>query len=358
MDITDEILKFITQAGDSAGERAVFEDLALELCRRQANRVKVYGDFCRKVGVDLEKVRNVFEIPALPQAVLKYPTARDAKTEGEYVCFFETSGTSAGKRGIRPVARIDIYEKVCVTGLLRMLDREFPELFFCNGRKNSRVKEDVLLPFFFLKENTQEAPRSSLSWMFEFWRRTLGTESSAFLLEGGRVVEDAILKQVMREPQQPVIVAGTALGLLYWAEQRGRKFLLPPNSVVIETGGFKGRRREMPKSELYRLLSEFFSLSQDRIVNEYGMTEIFSQTYARGANGLHKSPPWLLVRIIDPFTGRVCVPGQPGVLELLDLANVDHVPVLQTEDLAVERSGGFELVGRASAELRGCSLEV
>jgi hypothetical protein len=360
MDISSEVLSFVTKGSHRVCNDAERDDLVERLFRRQANKIPPYANFCRLVGFDFDGVKSVNDVPAFPQAAFKSSMWLGSEPRGEYAWFFQTSGTSTGRRGVRPVARMDVYEEVSVAGLVDMLRREFAEL--TQGLQQRCLSGthhiELRLPFFFVKEDIQQAPNSSLSWMFEFWRRRLGTASSRFILQRGRIIEEALIEQIWRHPEQPVVIAGTALGLLSWAEQRGREFLLPNRSIVIETGGFKGRRRAMPKGELYKIFSQFFGLPQDRIVNEYGMTEIFSQSYARGVGGLHVSPPWLYVRMVDPFTGRLCVNGQTGVIEVVDLANVDCVPAVQTEDLGVIRKGGFELVGRASAELRGCSLEV
>jgi hypothetical protein len=135
---------------------------------------------------------------------------------------------------------------------------------------------------------------------------------------------------------------------------------------VIETGGYKGRSRELAKGELHRLISERLGVPAPHIVCEYGMSELSSQAYditassARPASPVTRHfhfPPWARAQVISPETGREVADGETGLLRVFDLANVFSVMALQTEDLAVRRGTGFELLGRARlAEPRGCSL--
>ena len=132
----------------------------------------------------------------------------------------------------------------------------------------------------------------------------------------------------------------------------------------METGGYKGRSRMVSKEELHGMISKHLGISQ--IICEYGMSELSSQAYdsAAGVTGPAGSavrqfhmPPWARVRIISPETGTEVQPGETGLVQIFDLANVRSVAAIQTEDLAVRGTGGFALVGRAErSEARGCSL--
>ena len=131
----------------------------------------------------------------------------------------------------------------------------------------------------------------------------------------------------------------------------------------METGGYKGRSRELPKAALHADLSRRLGLPLSGIICEYGMSELSSQAYDLAADAqnpldrLFRFPPWCRFQIIDPETGRPCPERSPGLLRILDLANVASVIAVQTEDLAIQRGDGFELIGRAAkAEARGCSL--
>ena len=132
---------------------------------------------------------------------------------------------------------------------------------------------------------------------------------------------------------------------------------LPPESWLLETGGFKGRSREVSKAYLYWQLAWLFSVRDRNIYNEYGMSELSSQAYARGTTGLHQTPPWARVLVVDPATNREVAVEQRGLVRWIDLANVDSVFALQTLDVAERTTKGFRLIGRLPrTEPRGCSL--
>jgi hypothetical protein len=132
---------------------------------------------------------------------------------------------------------------------------------------------------------------------------------------------------------------------------------LPPGSRLLETGGFKGRSREISKTQLYAGLGRMFSMPDDAIWNEYGMSELSSQAYARGTSGFNLTPPWARVSIWDPATDREVAVGRRGLVRWIDLANVDSVLAVQTLDVAERTAHGFRLVGRLPrTEPRGCSL--
>ena len=130
----------------------------------------------------------------------------------------------------------------------------------------------------------------------------------------------------------------------------------------METGGYKGRSRELPKQELHELISSRLGIPASTIICEYGMSELSSQAYDQTADSATRPrefqfPPWARVRIVSPETGTEVGVGETGLVQVFDLANAFSVMALQTEDLAISRQEGFELLGRASAaEPRGCSL--
>ena len=153
---------------------------------------------------------------------------------------------------------------------------------------------------------------------------------------------------------------GTSFALASTAEYfaaLNKSWSLPPDSVVFDTGGYKGRRQELAAAELLRLLSCVFGFPASHVYNEYGMTELSSQGYARLNEGLHRFPPWLKVIIRDPATGKICQPGKKGLVQLYDLANVGSVMAIGTLDLGLQDEEGIRLLGRvAVSDLRGCSL--
>jgi hypothetical protein len=182
----------------------------------------------------------------------------------------------------------------------------------------------------------------------------------------------------------PLLLLGTAFNFVHLLDElasRKLRFALPPGSRVMETGGYKGRSRSLPKSELHALITERLGVPPSHIVCEYGMSELSSQAYdcvagaqrhvssvgrpvssagernPQPANRCFRFPPWARVQIVSPETGREVAAGQTGLIRVFDLANVWSAMAIQTEDLGVRRGDGFELLGRAvHAEPRGCSL--
>jgi hypothetical protein len=210
--------------------------------------------------------------------------------------------------------------------------------------------------------------------MFETLRREFGSVTSVFCgtveADGAWSLDLASIESVLRAAtshRRPLFVLGTAFNYVHLLEQfSGVTFELPPGSRALETGGYKGRSRTLPKAELHALISARFSIPPQSIVCEYGMSELSSQAYDAPGDLPHASrlaprafrfPPWARVQIISPETGREIAEGETGLIRVFDLANVWSVLAVQTEDLGIRRGGGFELLGRVvAAEPRGCSL--
>jgi hypothetical protein len=174
---------------------------------------------------------------------------------------------------------------------------------------------------------------------------------------------DAILG-VAKAVTANTIVCGTAFSFVHLCDcldEHGLRLDFPQGSRVFETGGYKGRSRTVSKSELHSMISQRLGISESHIVTEYGMSEISSQAYDRIVGGreqrIFRFPHWARANVMSIETGEPARDGETGLLRILDLANVGSVCAIQTEDLAVCRGRGFELIGRATdAEARGCSL--
>jgi hypothetical protein len=156
-----------------------------------------------------------------------------------------------------------------------------------------------------------------------------------------------------------LLILGTAFSfvhLLDYLRENDMRFQLHERSRVMETGGYKGRSRMMPKEQLHALICDRLGVKQSQIGCEYGMRELSSQGYD-ASSGYFQFPWWTRVQIISPETGHSVSEGKTGLVRVFDLANVFSVMAIQTEDLAISRGERFELVGRAHlAEARGCSL--
>jgi hypothetical protein len=148
----------------------------------------------------------------------------------------------------------------------------------------------------------------------------------------------------------------TAIALLRMMESQPPT-VLPPGSWVFETGGYKGLTETLEPPEFRHRVAAFFQIPPDRILNEYSMTELSSQFYRWPGEPYHRGPFWTRIRVIDPETGTPAAKGQPGYLEIIDLANVDSVMAIRTQDLAIAHGdSAFVLLGRDPGALpRGCS---
>ncbi len=208
--------------------------------------------------------------------------------------------------------------------------------------------------------------------MFSTLRRELGfarfsftgetVPDGAWELGGERTVD---LLREAESKNEPVLLLGTAFSYVHLLDFMGEQRLnLPAGSRLLETGGYKGRSRVLPKAELHRLVIERLHIPASEVICEYGMSELSSQAYdgmagicTESHNRVLQFPPWAKVQIVSPETGQEVAEGQTGLIRMFDLANVYSVMAIETEDLAVHRGDGFELIGRAAqAEPRGCSL--
>jgi len=185
-----------------------------------------------------------------------------------------------------------------------------------------------------------------------------------------RGLENAAERSARRE--QPLLVLATSFALVGLLDSlEGRTCPLPPDTVVMQTGGFKGKSREIEPTELRRAIASCFCLSESQIVSEYGMTELTSQLYEatvpgsalsrerNGVPGVYAEPSWLRVVPVDPTTLEPVANGEVGIARIIDLGNVDSAIAIQTQDRVRRVEGGIVLLGRApGATPRGCSLAV
>jgi hypothetical protein len=213
--------------------------------------------------------------------------------------------------------------------------------------------------------------------MFETLRRELGSRDVRFTgtidATGAWTLDTAATLEALRNSmaaEHPVALLGTAFSFVHLLDHLAARavcFTLPTGSRVMETGGYKGRSRDLPRSELQALITRYLGVPPSHIVCEYGMSELSSQAYdwkvrnaesgARNEARVFRFPPWARARVVSPETGGEVAEAETGLIQVCDLANVRSVMVIQTEDLAVRRGDGFELIGRAAqAEPRGCSL--
>lgn len=333
---------------------AEFNGMALMLFTLQFEHNVAYRKLCEAKKISPDLIHHWTQIPTVPTSAFK---------ELEISCLpanqrthaFHSSGTTAQQ----------------------------PSRHF-HGAESLAVYKASLLPWFrfhvqpnknlaLLTPSPSAAPNSSLVHMFETVRKDFGAPETSFLGTLGAAGAwslnfDATLRlldQSIRD-NHPIVILGTAFSFVHLLDalaEKNLRFKLAPGSQAMETGGYKNRSRTLPKTELHRLISDRLGLPAGQILCEYGMSELSSQAYDQ--DPLHSSsvihhfrfPPWARVQIVSPETGREVADRETGLVRVFDLANVFSVLAIQTEDLAIRRGTGFELLGRAEfAEPRGCSL--
>jgi hypothetical protein len=324
-----------------------FDALALAIARFQFDSVEPFAKLCRAADANLAGV-VADEIPAVPADVFRLTrvAAHGAEHDARLFC---TSGTSQGiaARGEHPLRTTETYAAGALAWGSRSLWPEGPTL-----------GSIALAP------TSEEAPESSLSFMIDLFARALSGPSSWHLGPGSADfagVEKACARA--RSSGAPMLVMGTAFAFVLLGDAApGERCRLPDGSRVMQTGGFKGRSREVSPEDLRRTIARTFGVPEARVVGEYGMTELSSQLYeaAWSGPGVYWPPPWLRVSAADPTSLEVLQPGEVGVARFVDLANVDSAVAVQTADLVrVADDGGVELLGRApGAPPRGCSLAI
>ncbi|MEY4386379.1 MAG: hypothetical protein RLY20_1662 [Verrucomicrobiota bacterium] len=351
-----ELSSFAAQLRERIAVFTVTEDefnaRALELFRLQFTHNAVYRPLCEVRGVKAESVAHWSRIPAVPAVAFK-ELELTSIPPGERTAVFHSSGTTAQKpsRHFHGAESLAVYE----ASLWAWFE---PQVL------RALVKRDFHLVF--LTPPPSAAPNSSLVHMFETARLKSRASCAAFFSDvdsaGGWVLDIGAVERALREAiaeDVPVVVLGTAFNFVHLLDgfnAQDMRLKLPPGSVVMETGGYKGRSRELSKAELHQFIGEGLGLPASQIICEYGMSEMSSQAYDDAARIFH-FPPWARVQIVSPETGREVGDGEIGLVRIFDLANVFSVLAVQTEDLAIRRGDGFELLGRApAAEPRGCSL--
>ena len=310
------------------GGGGCFDETALEVFAYQYSKNAPYRRYCDALGRSPGTIESWHEIPAVPTDVFKLPGIGLRCFPGNEIGgFFLTSGTTSEVKGKHEWRDLELYEAAVKGGWGEL---GLPEM---DGQ-------------FYFSQRMDAAPHSSLVRMFEM------------LDQGGEWLIDADGRMDVGGffPQAPAAILGTSLALLRACEEM-EAITLPKGSWIFETGGSKGIRKSFSPDEVRERLSRHFGVPLSRILNEYGMTELFSQFYKWGDEITHKGPPWVGVRVVDVATGLLATDGQIGYLEIVDLANLETISAIRTQDLAVKIGDReFRLMGRDPGALaRGCS---
>jgi len=342
--------RILDAIASAAIDEETFNTLAIEIFAYQLRHNAPYAAFAKTFGFSPAHLPASWrDIPAVPTAAFKEATLCTFPSERAALHFI-TSGTTQGAGGHHYLESAALYDASLLGGFDRFMLPDGARLRYLN-----------LVP------DPRERPTSSLGYMMQRVARERGDGRDGWYVHGDELDVDGIIRdlQTACNEHSAVCIAGTAfafVALLDALAERGRSFVTPPGSRVMETGGFKGRSRHVARETLYAALAQRLSIEPGAIVAEYGMTELCGQYYdslpsRTTSQRIKAGPPWLRPLVVDP-DGREVPRGTVGALRHIDLSNCSSVVAIETEDLAYARDDGFVLLGRdAEAELRGCSLD-
>ena len=309
-----------------------FERLALEVFCYQYENTAVYRKFCDFLKVDATTVKKTENIPFLPIQFFKSHRVISKKAKEQIT--FTSSGTTGSFTSKHHVSNLSLYEKSFLKAFHRIYGTP------------SEYTILALLPSYI------ERGGSSLVYMADRLIEKSNSEHSGFYLNDTKALIEKL--KFLESTNQKTILLGVSYALLDLIEMQ--KFNLK-NTIVMETGGMKGRRKEMVKEELHGTLKKGFGV--EGIHSEYGMTELLSQAYSIG-KGVFCAPPWMKIRTRETEDALSFVEGKTGGVNVIDLANLHSCSFIATQDLGrVYKDGSFEVLGRFDeSDIRGCNLMV
>lgn len=311
--------------------QAQFEEMCMRVFHHQCERNQTYREFIELLGRHPSGIEQIADIPFLPIEFFKNRDILSSSAEAEAV--FTSSGTTGSVPSRHLVTDLSVYQKSFVEGF---------KLFY------GEPEEFIILA---LLPSYLERTGSSLVYMANELIRLSGSEHSGFYLDN--MEELASNLSELDRSGKKVLLLGVSYALLDLIALKSFKL---KNTIVMETGGMKGRRKEMVREELHNELKAGFGLH--KIHSEYGMTELLSQAYSKG-NGVFQCPPWMRIVIRDPEDPfHTLENNRTGGVNVIDLANFNSCSFIATQDLGRLRDdSGFEIVGRFDhSDIRGCNL--
>jgi len=344
-------------------DEAAFGRLAVELFVYQYERNTAYRRFCRTRGVEPGRLTEWSQIPAVPLSAFRELALVCEPAEHAAAVFATSGSTDPARRGRNHHPHLRLYD----ASLRTSFAHEF-------------LPDHHELPLLVLNPRPLEQPESSLAYFLGRLVDFFGAPESGFFFDEGVMQWQRLLAALgaAETTGQPVGLLGTSFAYVHLLDglaERGLSFRLPPGSRLLDTGGFKGRSREVPADALRALFGQRLGLPDAACVNYYGMTEISTQYYDTSLRSRwlgepvgprYKTvPPWARVRVVDPETHQPVGVGERGLIVHFDLANRGSCLAVLSEDVgyltsggpAATSPGGFVLLGRSAAvEARGCSL--
>jgi hypothetical protein len=310
--------------------------MALEIFFFQYRNNEVYKKYIDALRIIPETIDSIEKIPYLPITFFKTHPVSTTTFEPEII--FESSGTTGKNTSRHLIKSLQLYQKSFVKGF---------NLFYGNPAKWCFLG---LLPGYLERENS-----SLIEMVNELIKKSNNSYSGFYLHDHEKLYKALVHNEII---EQPTLLIGVTYALLDFAEKYSMKL---HNTVVMETGGMKGKREEITREEVHEVLKNKLGLRT--IHSEYGMTELLSQAYSKG-NGLFQTPPWMKVLVReynDPFAINVTATTEKpvnGLINIIDLANLYSCSFIATDDIGkIYKNNTFEVLGRRdSSDLRGCSL--
>ena len=313
-----------------------FKNVALAMFRYQYDYNKTYRSFCDLLGTKPASVLELTQIPFLPIAFFKTKTIVSSSTASDF--YFESSGTTGTVNSKHFVADLPLYEKSFITAF------------------QSAYGDVKSWCFVGLLPGYLERERSSLVYMVNKLIELSGNENSGFYLDNYEALAEILKHNEAR--QQKTLLIGVTFALVNFSQQYATPLRY---TTVMETGGMKGRQKEITRGEVHNIIGKSFGLTH--VHSEYGMTELLSQAYAK-ENGKFLAAQTMQVLLrseddpLELIEAEQITKARAGALNIIDLANIDSCAFIATDDVGILYPDGmFEVVGRLdNSDIRGCSL--
>ncbi len=348
------LLEFIAAGVDAPRDDASFNELALGLFAYQYARNRPYRLYCDRRRATPETVSHWTDLPAVPIGAFKEEILTTEPIEHAEALFMSSGTTRPENRSRHYHPTLAVYNASIRTNFAAHV-----------------VPDAAALPFLVLNPHPAALPNSSLAYYLGVMLDRYGAEGSDYFVDDNGLDHER-LRARLREAissGQPVCLLGTTFAFVHFLDRLAEdnlRFALPPGSRVFDTGGVKGRSREISREELGQAIAERLGIPCDWQVNMYGLTELSTQfidlnirqtVLGLGGRRRKSVPPWARTRVLDPETLVEVPPGTVGVLCHTDLANRGSVCTILTEDLGVAIDDGFEILGRVKgSQARGCSI--
>lgn len=305
----------------------------MQIFRHQALNCQVYRDYIYHLGIHIDAVESSSQIPYLPISFFK--THKVISNDNPVAITFSSSGTTGQSQSRHFVTDTEVYRRSFTTAFEQFYGKIEGTCFL------------ALLPSYLEREG------SSLIYMVDALIRDSKHPESGYYLHNHKELYDKLIQ--LKTRRQKTILIGVTYALLDFIEQYQLSF---PELIVMETGGMKGKRKEMVREELHEQLKDGFGI--DAIHSEYGMTELLGQAYSDGL-GIFRCPPWMQIHLRDtndPLSAAET--GKSGGINVIDLSNINSCAFIATQDLGrLLPDGSFEVLGRFdNADIRGCNLLV